>query len=105
MLTKIAKSEVPDYRGSNKSPIRRFCEDTLREFLQTSEAGDVAEVTGAPIEMDARGTAKLASTFRNALYYVDREKDMRKHVKVMTRGGKRLFLERTQPWEPKNRIE
>ena len=104
MLTPIAKSDVPSYRSAEKSPLRVFCEETAREFLGSSKVGDVAEVTGAPVDMDAKGTARLAECFRNALFYMDRERDLRKHVRVITRGGTRLFLERVKPWEPKRRV-
>lgn len=73
--------------------------ETAKEFLEGSEIGDIAEVTDAPIEMDAAGVQKLAHAFRDELFYMDKLKDMRKHVKVMTRGGKRLFLERIEPFE------
>lgn len=111
MLTPIAKSDIPGYRNAEKSLLRVFCEETAREFLSTSKVGDVAEVTGAPVEMDARGTRRLAECFRNALFYMDRKpgsydrsRDLRRHVRVITRGGTRLFLERVEPWEPKRRV-
>ena len=99
MLTKVSKNDVPSYRAGEKSEVRRFALETAKEFLECSEVGDIAEVTGAPIEMDASGVQKLANAFRDELFYMDKLKDMRKHVKVITRGGKRLFLERVEPFE------
>lgn len=110
MLTKIERSDIPRYRSAEKSPLRRFAGETLREFLRASEVGDVAEVTGAPVDMDARGTQRLAEALRNELFYMgrndgkyDEASDMRRHVRVITRGGSRVFLERVKPWVPKNR--
>ena len=94
MLTPIAKRDIPGYRSHEKSPLQRFCDETAREFLRTSNPGDVCEVTGAPVEMDAAGVQRLAGCFRNALFRMDGSSDMRKHVSVITRGGRRLFLER-----------
>lgn len=98
MLTKIDKSEVPRYAGAGKSPARRFAEETLGEFLDRSEVGDVYEVTGIP---EGMGVQKLAGAFRYELFYMDRKE----HVKVMTRRNARLFLERTKPlvWNSEKR--
>ena len=101
MLTPIAKSDIPNYRSTNCSPLRVFCEETAREFLATAKVGDFAEVTEAPVEMDARGVQRLAEVFRNTLFYMEQGKDMRKCVRVITRGGSRVFLERVEPWKPK----
>lgn len=96
MLTPIAKSDIPNYRCSNNSPLRVFCEETAREFLATAKVGDFAEVTEAPVEMDAKGVQRLAETFRSALFYMEQGRDMRDCVRVITRGGSRVFLERIE---------
>ena len=97
MLKPIDKSEIPDYSGKEKTPLRRFAEETAFEFVGSTEPGDFAEVTGAPVEMDANGVQKLASNLRDVLYRMERDRDMRKEVRVITRGGKRVFLERLEP--------
>lgn len=96
MLTPITKADIPNYRSTNRSPLRVFCEETAREFLATAKVGDFAEVTGAPVEMDAKGVQRLAGAFRDALFYMDSEKNMRDCVRVITRGGSRVFLERIE---------
>ena len=95
MLKMIDKSEVPDCYVKEKSPIRLFSKKTIEEFLAMSpKPGDVAEVTGAPVNMDSGGVQKLASSLRNELYYMKRDADMNQEVRVITRGGSRVFLER-----------
>lgn len=100
MLTPIDKKDVPGYRSRGRSPLRAFCEETAAEFLAASKPGDVAEVTGAPVEMDGRGVGRIQQTMRDALFYMDRERDLRREVRVITRGGSRVFLERVRPAEP-----
>ena len=74
MLKMIDKSEVPDCYGKEKSPIRLFSKKTIEE--------------------DSGGVQKLASSLRNELYYMKRDADMNQEVRVITRGGSRVFLER-----------
>lgn len=94
MLTKIAKADVPLPGNRAKSPVRAFAKETVREFLTGSAVGDVAEVTGAPVAMERGGTQRIAEAMRDELFYMFKDRDMRKQVKVITRGGSRLFLER-----------
>lgn len=103
MLKMIDKADVPGYRNADKSPARRFAAQTVREFLEVAEVGDIAEVEDAPVEMDADGVRKLYSAMRDELFYMDRGEDMRKKVRVFTRGGRRVFLERTEPFAPNPR--
>ena len=100
MLHMIDKAEVPGYRDGDKSPLRVFCEETAREFLEKSNPGDVAEVTCAPVEPGERGVRRLAGAFRSALFYMDRSVDLRREVRVITRNGERVFLERAKLARP-----
>lgn len=97
MLKPISKSDIPCYRSNELSPLREFSEKTVSEFIDSANPGDFAEVTEPPVEMDERGVQKLASNLRDALYRMERDRDMRKEVRVITRGGKRVFLERLEP--------
>ena len=94
MLTKVERKDVPRYRGRELSGVRVFAAETLAEFLEGSAEGEVAEVTGCPGEP---GAARLAQALRDELHYMgrDRGEDLRRAVRVITRGGERVFLERT----------
>ena len=92
MITKVRRSDVPSYGMRERSPLRRFAEETVEEFLGSSEAGEVAEVTGAPVRDGAAGTRALAASLRDALFRREGG-DMRGRVRVITRGGMRVFLE------------
>ena len=105
MLHMIDKAEVPCYRSADTSPLRVFCEETAREFLERTSPGDVAEVTCAPVEAGERGVRRLAGAFRDALFYMDRSVDLRREVRVITRGGERVFLERAKLAQPTERRE
>lgn len=106
MLKPIDKSEIPGYRGKGNTALRRFADETAAEFVATSKLGDFAEVTEAPLKMDAKGVQKLAQNLRDALFAMEPDKDMRKEVRVITRGGSRVFLERTESFEQrKARLE
>ena len=97
MLAKIDKSEVPNYRSAEKSPLRAYAAKTAREFLECSTVGDVCEVVEIPPELVPNGVQRLAEAFRSELFAMDADRDMRKEVKVITRRNKRLFLERVKP--------
>lgn len=97
MLAKIDKSEVPNYRSAEKSPLRAYAAKTAREFLECSTVGDVCEVVEIPPELVPNGVQRLAEAFRSELFAMDADRDMRKEVKVITRKNKRLFLERVKP--------
>ena len=105
MLYMIDKAEVPGYRNGDKCPLRVFCEKTAREFLEMASPGDVAEVTCAPVEPGEKGVWRLAGAFRTALFYMDRGVDLRREVRVITRGGERVFLERAKHPAPTARRE
>ena len=100
MLTKIDKADVPAYRNREMTPLKLFAIETAREFVEASQVGDVCEVTEAPAAMDTKGTQKLANALRDALWRMSDDEDMRKKVRVITRGGSRCFLERVEPWKP-----
>lgn len=97
MLKPISRSDIPGYRSTDRSPLRAFADETVAEFVGSTKPGDFAEVTEPPVEMDERGVQRLASSLRDALYAMERDRDMRKEVRVITRGGKRVFLERLEP--------
>ena len=94
MLRPISRSEVPRYRGTEVSPMRRFAAETVDEFVSASAVGDVMEVTGWPDAVNA--VEKCAAAIRSELFYRDRTVDWRDAVRVMTRSGERVFLERTR---------
>ena len=94
MLSPISRSEVPRYRGTEVSPMRRFAAETVDEFVSASAVGDVMEVTGWPDATNA--VEKCAAAIRSELFYRDRTVDWRDAVRVMTRSGERVFLERTR---------
>lgn len=98
MLRMLDRSEVPTMRCAERSEVRRFAADTLREFLDVAQAGDVAEVTGAP---EAGGDAvrqaeRVMSAIRTEAFYMD----ARTLVRAFRRR-ERMFLERVEPPEPK----
>lgn len=97
MLTKIERQEIPQYRP-NRSPLREFADATAREFVASSNVGDVCEVTGAGSD-DDKWAPRLAQMLRSSLFYMDRDRDMRDEVRVFTRCGTRLFMERLEPKE------
>lgn len=97
MLTPIARTDIPGCGARAKSELRLFCDETVREFLDGTSPGDCCEVTGAPVRMDARGVQRVAESLRDALCALDRDGGWRREVRVMTRGGSRVFLERTEP--------
>lgn len=101
MLTKVERSELTRCRHE-RSPLRLFADKTANEFVDKSGVGDIYEVTGAPIQGSEKDIQRLAEALRSALFYLEDGKNMRKEVRVITRGGKRVFLERLAP-EAKHR--
>lgn len=104
MLKQIERSELPSRRRGEKSPIRRFADQTVAEFVKTVKGREVVEVTGWPEDAgrDAIGNAeRAAGAIRDALFYMDRDADMRKKVKV-TRCRERVFMERCAPYRPES---
>lgn len=98
MLKQIDRKELPRRNGKAKTPARRFAEETLREFLGY-EVGQIAEVTGWPVDesRDARANAARArSEIYDAAFYMEPGEDYRDRVRVF-RSGERVFLERTEP--------
>ena len=95
MLTKLKRSDIPRPGSGEPSALRAFAERTAAEFVATTEPGEAAEVTGAPVEMDRAGVQRLAEALRYALFRMG-ERDMRREVRVITRGGERVFMERVE---------
>lgn len=98
MLKQIDRKELPRRNGKEKTPVRRFAEDTVREFLGY-EVGQIAEVTGWPMDesRDARANAARArSEIYDAAFYMEPGRDYRKEMHVF-RSGERVFLERIEP--------
>lgn len=107
MLTKIDWKNVPPYGAENRSPIRQFAYKTIVEFLENSEVGDVYEITGFPtIEGNdtLRMADKVSQAIRTELWHLRKDYDMRKDAKVFRRK-ERLFIERTEKWMPKVKVE
>lgn len=100
MLTKTDWKSVPPYGRESRSPIRQFAYRTVMEFLESAEEGDVFEVTGFPqMEGDdaIRMAEKVRSAMRTELWYLNKEKDLRREVNIFRRK-ERLFIERKEPW-------
>lgn len=96
MLKQIDRRDVPSGPSKGRSPMREFARSTIDEFIASSEVGDVAEVDGWP-DMTGdgpRNVQKLANDLRTELYWQRRQNGFGGEVKVMTRGGSRVFVER-----------
>ena len=98
MLKQIDRRDVPSGPSKGRSPMREFARSTIDEFVASSKAGDVAEVDGWPdVTGDGpRNVQKLASDLRTELYFQRRQNGFDGEVKVMTRGGARVFVERVR---------
>lgn len=98
MLKQIDRKELPRRNGKEKTPARRFAEETIREFLGY-EVGQIAEVTGWPVDESRDATANAArarSEIYDAAFYMEKGRDYRKEIHVF-RSGERVFLERVEP--------
>lgn len=100
MLTTIELKDLPmRTRGTEKSPMYLFAEDTTKRFLESYEVGQIAEVTGWPTD-DTRdaiwNASKAAQSIKDRLFYTNRDKDLRDEVKVF-RSGSRVFMKRLEP--------
>lgn len=103
MLKLIERNELPSKRRGEKSPVRIFAEQTIAEFEEMVRGHEVAEVTGWPVDKERDAiwnAARARSEISNALFYMDRESDARKRIKV-SRSGCRVFMERTAPYRTK----
>ncbi len=92
MLEKIDRNDIPGPGGRGKSPARAFAEETLVAFLDGYGPGEVAEVTGWPVDegRDAAWNADRAvRAIDAAAYYME----LRPLVKLSRRGA-RVFMER-----------
>lgn len=90
MLTTIDKKELPMLGNRAKSELRVFAEETITEFLENSKAGEIAEVTEAPLkETSPSEASKLVNALRAAGHHADRQAEVRQF-----RRGSRVFLER-----------
>ena len=104
MLKPINKSEIPDYRGKNKSEMRKFAAEAVREFMEKAETGDVFEVTGAP-NPKGWGEVALADKLIYAINAESAHVDRNGEVKPFRRKG-RVFIERRETFEQrKARLE
>ncbi len=88
MLKMIERSEFPDNRRG-RGPVRLFAEREVQEFVGSSEAGQVAEVTGWP-EQDGDGRRKAT---RRALALRAEIAAQKAPCRAFQRG-ERVFLER-----------
>ncbi len=100
MLTPISPSEMPQkVRGKERSAMSLFAERTAAEFVKGFGEGQVAEVTGWPLDEGRDATwcaAKAANAIRDRLFALDPDRDLRKEVRV-TRSGERVFMRRLRP--------
>lgn len=98
MLEKIDRNDIPGPGGRGKSPARAFGEETLVAFLEGYEPGEVAEVSGWPVD-DGRDAAwnadRAVRAIDAAAYYMERDRDLRPLVKLSRRGA-RVFMERRE---------
>ena len=99
MLTKIEHKDLPEPGGRPRNEMRNFAYDTLTEFAQTAEIGDVYEVTGFPVlvEDEAKNIDKLMSAISTEHRYMPEHEG---HIKSFRRKG-RVFLEMEVPLEVK----
>ena len=97
MLTIIDKTEVPTHGTGERSEIRKFAMETLKDFFEICSFGEIAEVTGAP-EVDAadeiKRADKIIGAFKTELYYSKNRQEVR-----IFRRKNRIFLERKKPIE------
>ena len=90
MLTTIDKKELPMLGNRAKSELRVFAEETIAEFLENSKAGEIAEVTEAPLkEASPSEASRLVNALRQAAWGADCLDEVRQF-----RRGSRVFLER-----------
>lgn len=98
MLTKVERKDIPDQGGRERSEMRIFALEALKEFAETAEVGDIVEVTGFPVVCE--GEIDNATRFLNALrteyWYLDFDGEIRR----FRRGG-RVFMERKKERELK----
>lgn len=99
MLTKIDITEVPDQGGRQRSEMRLFAHETLKEFVAKSQIGEIFEVTGFPVvdEDEVKNANKLMNAFCAEFRFVPCEDSINR----FRRKG-RVFLERKEPFRPKN---
>lgn len=93
MLTKIKPEDVPTQK-KGKSEITLFAGKTLREFMDSSEVGDIAEITDVPTEGirdPERLVKKVMSSLRNERFSMG----LRDKVQPFQRKN-RMFLKRIE---------
>lgn len=95
MLTKIDHKDLPEPGGRQRSEMRNFAYDTLTEFVQVAEIGDVMEVTGFPVlvEDERANIEKLMSAFSTEHRYIP---ECEGYVRSFRRKG-RVFLRMEEP--------
>lgn len=98
MLTKVERKDIPDPGGRERSEMRVFALATLREFVETTQVGDVREVTGFPIVNEDE--VKNATRLVNAMSTERRNVKCDDDIDWFRRGG-RVFMERKEPFVPK----
>lgn len=98
MLTKTEWKAIPPYGKEKRSPIRQFAYQTVMEFIEVAEHGDVFEVTGYP-EMSGADMCRMADriiqAIRTELYHAKKQGD----IKTFRRKG-RVFMEYPEPVRP-----
>lgn len=91
MITKVERKDVPCPGGRNRSEMRDFARKTLEEFIESTEVGDIVEVTGFPNVRDDQ--VANAERFMSALDTEAYHLECRQQTKRFRRKG-RVFIER-----------
>lgn len=103
MLKRIERADVPPLGFNVQSPIRQFAAETLGEFFEAAQPGDVFEVSGWPSD-SARDAVRQADRVRQAvkdeLWAMGRGTRGGKPVVEVFRRKERLFIRMPEPVTP-----
>ncbi len=91
MITRIKRADIPCPGGRSRSEMRDFARKTLEEFIESTEVGDIVEVTGFPTVRDDQ--IANAERFMSALETEAYHLECRQQTRRFRRKG-RVFIER-----------
>lgn len=95
MLTIVENYEIYQRRTVEQTPIRRFANEMVKEFMKIAKPGEVYEVTGAPQE-GITDNQKKAAQLSQALKTEIRQQGRSNDIDVFQRN-RRVFMERKRP--------
>lgn len=100
MLTKIKRADIPEPGGKPKSKMRIFAHKTLQEFVETTEIGDIVEITEFPVvcEDECANADRLINALSAEIRFINCEDKINR----FRRKG-RVFIERKEQFIPKKR--